>query len=212
SASALQFSASGTIVILGFTSGKTEVGYFSAADKLIKAASAALNPLAQALYPHTTAAKLRSPQAAFRLIRKTFLMVGAVSLFVSLMTILFAPSVCHIVLGKSFEHSIPILRWLSPLPLLCGLTSILGTQTMLVFEMDRILTKLLLFSILLGTPVTAVLSASFGTLGAAGGSVITATLILVAMWSVLHSRKMLFWQHSKQQDTVLAESSYAVTD
>jgi len=212
SASALQFSASGTIVILGFTAGKIEVGYFSAADKLIKAASAALNPLAQALYPHTTAAKLRSPEAAFRLIRKAFLLVGAFSIVVSVLTALFAGSVCHIVLGKTFEHSIPLLRCLSPLPLLCGLTSILGTQTMLVFEMDAILTRLLLFSILLGIPVTAILSISFGALGAAAGSVITAALILTAMWSVLYSKKMLFWQRSNSQAPLLASTSCVALD
>jgi O-antigen/teichoic acid export membrane protein len=78
--------------------------------------------------------------------------------------------------------------------------------------MDAILTKLLLFSILMGIPITAVLSVSFGALGAAAGSVITATLILVAMWSVLHSRKMLFWQHVKSQAPLLADSSCAVLD
>jgi O-antigen/teichoic acid export membrane protein len=83
---------------------------------------------------------------------------------------------------------------------------------MLVFNMDAILTRLLLFSILLGVPITAVLSISFGALGAATGSVITAALILVAMWSILHSKRMLFWQGYRSQTPALADTSCAIVD
>jgi len=199
SSSAMQLSSSSAIVILGFTADKTQIGYFSAADKLIKAASAALNPVAQALYPHITAAKLRSRESAFELIQRAFYSVGILMFCISIVTVIAARPVCELVLGKSFEHSIRILQCLAPLPLLSGLTNVLGTQTMLVFEMDVLFSRLLVVSAACGIPITFLLSLSFGAVGVAFGSVGTATVLVASMWLTLHSRRMLFWQRQRQQ-------------
>ncbi|MBV8070751.1 MAG: oligosaccharide flippase family protein [Acidobacteriaceae bacterium] len=209
SASAAQISGSATVVILGFTSVRAEVGYFSAADKLIRAAIAALNPVGQALYPHITVAKQRSPESAFQLIRQAFFVVLALSGSVSLIAALCARPLCHLILGKSFGHSITLLQLLSPLPLLYGLTSIFGTQTMLVFEKDRILSRILLISTVTGLPLTAALSLSFGAIGAAAGSVLTATLTVVVLWFSLHGMGMHYWQRPKRIAAELQQLSCA---
>ena len=212
SASALQISASSAVVILGFVAGKIEVGYFSAADKLIKASIAVLNPLGQALYPHITAAKLRSSASALHLIRKTFFAVGTLAISVSFLTAFWARPVCHLVLGKSFEHSIAVVRCLSPLPLLFGLASVCGTQTMLVFEMDALLSKIMLFSALAAFPATLVLSASFGAIGAAAASVTTASFMLAAMLFCLHIKRIHIWQRPKEDFPILTADSCVGVD
>jgi PST family polysaccharide transporter len=206
SVSALQISASSTIVILGFVAGKIEVGYFSAADKLIKASIAALNPLGQALYPHITAAKLRSPASALHLIRKTLFVVGIMSISVSIVTALWARPVCHLILGTSFEHSVIVLQCLSPLPLLFGLTSVFGTQTMLVFEMDALFSKIMLLSAVVALPVTLALSISFGAVGAAAASVTTAAFMVAAMLFALHVKGMRVWQRPHSQSPAFAHT------
>lgn len=212
SGSAFQLSASSTIVILGFVAGKIEVGYFSAADKLIKASVAALNPLGQALYPHITAAKLRSRASALHLIRKSLFAVGILSISVSIVTALWARPVCHTILGKSFEHSIVVLQCLSPLPLLFGLSSVFGTQTMLVFEMDALLLKVMSLSAVVALPVTFVLSISFGAVGAAVASVITAAFMVATMSLVLHAKGMHVWQRPKPQSSAFVGTSLAGFD
>ena len=55
-----------TVLILGLVAGKTQVGYYSAAEKLIRAASALLGPFTQALYPHLTALRAQSRESALR--------------------------------------------------------------------------------------------------------------------------------------------------
>jgi O-antigen/teichoic acid export membrane protein len=207
SASALQISASSTVVLLGFTAGKIEVGYFSAADKLIKASVAALNPLSQALYPHITAAKLRSSTLALHLIRKSLIVVSILSTSVSIVTALWARPLCHLVLGKSFDHSVAVLQCLSPLPLLFGLTSVFGTQTMLVFEMDALLSKIMLLSAALALPLTLVLSIFFGAVGAAIASVTTAGFIVAAMSYGLRINGMHVWRHPESQLSRLADTA-----
>ncbi len=206
SASAVQMSASSTIVILGFVAGKVEVGYFSAADKLIKASIAALNPLGQALYPHITAAKLRSPISALHLIRKTLFLMSILSISVSIVTALWARPVCHIILGESFEHSIRVLQCLSPLPLLFGLASVFGMQTMLVFEMDALFSKIMLLSAAVSLPVTIVLSMAFGAIGAAAASVATAGFMVASMFFALHVKGIHVWQRPSPQSPAFADS------
>jgi PST family polysaccharide transporter len=209
SASALQLTTSSTTVILGFVAGKTEVGYFSAADKLIKASIAALNPLGQALYPHITAVKLQSPSSALHLIRKSLFVVGLLSMGVSVITAVWARPVCHLLLGKSFEHSIIVLQCLSALPVLFGLTSVLGTQTMLVFEMDALLSKIMLLSAVVALPVTLILSTSFGAIGAAAASVTTAAFMVTAMLFALQAKGMHIWRRPQSQEEVLTDVSCA---
>ncbi len=204
SVSAIQICASSSIVILGSVAGKIEVGYFSAADKLIKASTAALNPLAQALYPHITAAKVRSPAAAFHLIRKTLFAVGILSFLISIVTAVWARPVCHLILGRQFEHSIIVLQCLSPLPLLFGLASVFGTQTMLVFEMDGLFSKVTLLSAAVAVPLSFVLSRSFGGVGAAVASVITSGFLVVSMLFALHIKGIRIWERPKTQALVFA--------
>jgi PST family polysaccharide transporter len=212
SASAFQLSASSTIVILGFTAGEIEVGYFNAADKLIKASIAALNPLGQALFPHITAAKLRSAASALHLIRKSFFVVALVSISISIATYAWARPVCQIILGKSFEHSIVVLQCLSPLPLLYGVSNVFGTQTMLVFEMDAMFSRIMLFTAIVALPATVMLSASFGAVGAAAASITTASFMVAAMLFALHSKGMHVWQRPNPRLACLAEVSRLKVD
>jgi PST family polysaccharide transporter len=188
-------STSNATVILGFTAGQTEVGYFSAADKLIKAAVAALNPIGQALYPHLTGIKIRSKDRALRLIRKSFVAMGALALLISLVTFLFARPVCTIVLGHAFAQSASVLEWLAPLPFLLGLTNVLGTQTMLVFEMDRIFTRIMLRNVAIALPVMILASAFWGAIGAAAATSLMAALLVFVMAATLHAQGLPIWRN-----------------
>lgn len=211
SSSAAQISTSSTVVILGFTAGRAEVAYFATADKLIKASIAALSPLNQALYPHLTAARLRSAVSALSLIRKTLFLVIALALTVSAFTALLAAPACHLILGKSFEHSIAVLRCLSPLPVLFGLTAVLGTQTMLVFGMDALFCKIMLLSSAVGLPLTIALSFMFGSVGAALASVMTMVFMVTAMSLALWAKGICVWQPPSRQPSPLMKGSCEAT-
>jgi polysaccharide transporter, PST family len=195
SAATLFLSTSSTSVILGFTAGNVQVGYFSAADKLIRASIAVLNPLGQALYPHLTSVKLRSKELALQLIRKSFVVMGTLSLAASIATFFSARVLCNIALGPSFTPSVAVLKWLSPLPILFGLMNVLGTQTMLVFEMDDLLTRITLRSAAFVLPVTVVMSMLFGATGAAASSVALAASIVAAMLAALRMHGLSIWRN-----------------
>jgi polysaccharide transporter, PST family len=199
SGSALYVSSSSTAVLLGLVSGRAEVGYFSAADKLIKAVTSLLSPVSQALYPHIAATKAASPFSALQLIRKSFVSLGLLSAAASLSAFVLARPLCGLLLGPSFSNSVNVLRWLSPLPLLIGLMSVFGTQTMLVFEMDAMISRIMLISAAAGIPLTLGLSLGFGARGAAAASVAISTFMVGAMVKSLQRRGLTVWQaHSSQ--------------
>ena len=194
SGAAMYVCSSSTTVVLGFVAGRVEVGYYSAADKLIKAATSLLSPVSQALYPHITNVKVSSPFSALRLIRKSFVSLGLVSLAVSLGTLLLAEPICRFILGPSFGPSVHVLQWLSPLPLLFGLIGVFGTQTMLVFEMDSMMSRIMFASAIAGIPVTLALSFVFGAQGAAAASSLLAAAMAGAMMATLRLRGLSVWQ------------------
>ncbi len=202
SGSAFFFATYSATVILGAVSSGTQVGYFSAADKLIKAPIAALNPVGQALYPHIVSARKVSSSWAFRLIRKTFLAMAALSLLASASTLLLAGPLCQLLLGSSFRQSTFVLQCMAPLPILYGLLNVLGTQTMLVFNMDKTLTRIMFASALLGLPITFLLSFLFGAVGAAIASVVTTMLIVSAMGVSLHRNGLHIWNRPLPEPAV----------
>lgn len=206
SGAALHLCITSATVVLGFVASKVEVGYYSAADKLIKASIAAVNPLSQTLYPHVTAIKAESTVSALKLIRKCLLVIGSLSLGVSLLTFLLAQPVCRALLGDSMGSTSFVLQCLSPLPLLFGLMSVLGTQTMLVFDMDSIMSRIMLISAAIGILLTAILSFFWGAAGTAVASVIVAMLMTLGMLVTLRSSGLSVWRRL----TAVPQSSQTV--
>jgi O-antigen/teichoic acid export membrane protein len=78
------------------------------------------------------------------------------------------------------------LKWMAPLPFLSALLSVLGTQTMLAFEMDSALSRILLQGSMLALPLTLLLAWNFGALGAAVTAVVVAGFMVTAMANSVH--------------------------
>jgi polysaccharide transporter, PST family len=207
SASAFQVGTSSTTVILGALSGQMQVGYYSAADKLIKAATGALSPIGQALYPRISAVQAISPQQACRLIQKSLYLTTFVGSVLSISVFACANFLCREVLGSSFAHAAVVIRYLSPVPLLFGLMGVLGTQTMLAFGLDALFCKLMLASIGLGIPLTVVLVNGHGAIGAAIATDILLAGIVAAMFGVLLANQSRVWKREGESSVLAAENS-----
>jgi PST family polysaccharide transporter len=106
---------------------------------------------------------------AFRLMRRSYGWILLAAGAASLATFLLAPPVGRLLWGDAFIPSIAVLRCLSPLPVLLALVNIIGTQTMLVFEMDAHASRILLLCAAINIPLAAGLSGSMGA-GAASAT------------------------------------------
>jgi PST family polysaccharide transporter len=179
--SALVVNATATITVLGLVAGTAQVGYYSAADKVIRALSSLIDPVTRALYPHLSSLKTRSLHLTMRLMRRSYLWLGLPALAVSLATFSIARPVGLALWGHGFLRSVAVLRCLSPLPFLLATVNLAGVQTLLVLGKDSLVSRTLFAGALVNVALTAWLSARFGALGAAAANVTGAVLIAISL-------------------------------
>jgi polysaccharide transporter, PST family len=186
------------VVLLGLVAGDVQVGYYSAADKLIKAASSMINPLTQALYPHLNSQRASARESILPLIRKTLLWVGAATFAGSLGIVVFAGPIGGLLFGAKFGPSVLVLRCMAPLLFLLGLNNILSTQTMMVFGMDQRVSRIILISALATGLLTLWLAHGWGAPGAAVATVSGALLMTVQIVRALKAAKLTVWKQQKE--------------
>jgi len=195
---ALFLSTSSTTLLLGLTTSTAVVAYYAAADKLIRACSAMLTPLSGALFPFIAAARGESSESAVQVIRGSLALTTSLGLMSSIATFVLARPVANLVLGPAFAPSGELLRWLSPLPALWALADVLGTQTLVVFQMDSVMSRSIMISAFCGLPLMLVLSKYLGAPGAAIANTVVAGMMLTGMTAAIQSRGLpiFFWKPS----------------
>jgi Membrane protein involved in the export of O-antigen and teichoic acid len=130
--------------MLGLVAAPEIVGYFAAADRIIKVLQSLVSPISQAVYPQIAAAMERARAQAFRQIGRVLRAFALGAAGVSLAVALFAGPIVAIVLGARFMPSVEILRLLAPWPLLIALNVVFGALFVVQLRLDRLLS----FSIL----------------------------------------------------------------
>lgn len=194
SSAASGVNAAATILVLGLVAGSAEVGYYSAADKVIRSVSAAVNPVSQAIYPHLTAMAAASQAAAAGFIRKSLGWVAVFSGAVSLAVFLFAPLAGLMIWGPGFAESVTVLRCLAPLPILLALVNGIGIQVLLVFGLDSLVSRSSVVCVSLNALLTAVLGTLLGATGAAAAAVASLALTLLYIAMNLRRRQFIIWR------------------
>jgi len=199
---AMYLFSSTTVVLLGLVAGNAQVGYYSAADKLIRAGNALMNPITQALYPHLNSLRVTSEQATLRLIRKSLTLVGCTTLVASIGTFLLAGPISHLLLGNRFGPSVAVLQCMCPLLFLLGVSNILGTQTMLVFGLDSLVSRIILLSAIVSGVSTVLLASRWGAPGAAVATTGSALLMMLLMIAALRRARLAVWREVREAAAV----------
>jgi polysaccharide transporter, PST family len=171
-------------VALGLLRGMTEVGYFSAANKILNVAQAVMSAIGQSMYPHVCSLASRSREAAIIYLRKAMLLIGNLSLAGGVLMFAFAVPIVHVAMGPKYMAAVPVLRLMSMIPFVCAMNNIYGTQAMLNFGMKREFTRTVIFSGLICLVLLLPLAFWFGAPGAAASSLLfefvqTATLGII---------------------------------
>jgi len=183
-----------SVVLLGLMAGNGQVGYYSAADKLIKAGSSLMSPITQALYPHLNSLRASSEYSALRLIRKTLVLIGVLTFSASLATFALAGPIAHLLLGSRFGPSVTVLRFLAPVLFLTTVNNVLGTQTMMVFGLDALVSRITLRSAVANAVLALLLAGRWGAVGAAAATATSGVLMMLQMMTALRRAKLPVWQ------------------
>ncbi len=155
-------------IILGFICGDIYVGYYSAAEKLFHAWMRIQNQLGLTLYPHISKMALeKSKKETLTFIKKALLLTLSLSGFATLGAFVFAKPIIIIVFGKNFVGSIYVLRILSFVFIINGISNILGTQTMLPFNMYKQFLAPTITAVFIGLVFSFILIPHYQHIGAA---------------------------------------------
>lgn len=181
STAAITLYTNSNIFILGLVTNNTVVGFFSAAEQIVKAAQGLLTPISQAIYPHISALVDSSRDRALRFIHDSFVRIGLFACALSAFLLLLAEPLVLVILGDQYNAAIPVLRILAFIPLLVAASNIFGIQTMLTFGLQREFSRIIIWSGIINLGLVIPLAWLYAAAGAAASVVITETIVTVTM-------------------------------
>ena len=174
--------------ILGLFTNNTIVGYYAAAEKIIKAVQGLLSPISQTVYPHISKLASESKERALNFIRKLVKIVGGISFVISFSIFIFANFVVNILLGPQYQQSIIVLRILAFLPFIIGLSNIFGIQTMLTFNLKQAFSKILISAGLLNIVLALILAPLYQHIGISIAVLTTEIFVTLSMFFYLKKK------------------------
>lgn len=131
STAAINLYTRSNIFILGLIAPRADVGYYSAAQRLVEAGKSLVFPITTAAFPHVSRVAHTDPAAGLAFIRRN---IGRFTLPFAVISLGFlagAPIIGPILFGRKFAPAIPLLQIMSPIPLVVAFTGIFATQYML---------------------------------------------------------------------------------
>ncbi len=118
-------------VVLGFITSGAVVGYYSAAEKLIKAGMGLQAQLGNVLYPHISRVLSQSWEDGLRSIRMGLVATMLLAIPAAIFVIGNADPIVQLMFGVGFQRSIIPLRIMGALFFVVGLSNVFGIQTLL---------------------------------------------------------------------------------
>lgn len=172
----------GNAFLLGIFATPEIVGYFSAAEKIAKAAFGLLNPIREAIFPrlsHLAARGSRDSASRLAMLGAAAMIGGGAVLGAGLYA--FAPLASKLLLGGEFEPAIEVLRILSALPILLSVTYSVGFQWLLPYDNDALINRIILAAGLINLMLSFALARPFGHVGMAWAVVSSEAFVAVSM-------------------------------
>ncbi len=171
--------------ILGIFTNNVVVGYYSAAEKIVRYVLGLSNPLSQSVFPYMSKLVTTSREQGIRFIRKMIVITGGASLVLSCLIFILANSVIVVLLGRAYGESVVVLRILAFLPFLIGLSGIFGVQIMLPLKYTRAFSSILVAGSLINIVLALLLIPLYQHVGVSVAMVVTEVFVTVAMFLYL---------------------------
>lgn len=172
----------GNAIILGLFVNNTAVGYYSMAEKIMRALAMLQVPVINALFPHM--AQLIKTNKALAIIRlKTIIKFGTITYTcILLLSAIFANKLLTIIYGQHGNESVLVFQIISFVPLLMFLQSIFGKQIMLNLNKEKDFAKILFLGAAVNIILCCIFSVYFSYIGAASALIIAEILIASGMF------------------------------
>ena len=177
--------------ILGLFTNNTIVGYYAAAEKIIRVIQSMLTPISQTVYPYFAKIYSVDRKKAVINLKKMLYMIGMLTFFCSLIVSLLSALIITILLGESFQDSINVLRILIFIVFAIGINNLLGIQGLVAFGYKTAFANIVGLCGILHLVIVTFLISKYQLIGAAISPVITEMLIGIIEFLVLKRKKIL---------------------
>ena len=173
------------VVLVGILAGNVQAGYFSAADKLVRAINGLVGPISQAVFPYVNSLALRSREAALIFIARSLKWMSGLTLLPVIAMFVFARPIAVLCFGQAAVGAIPVMRWIALLPFFIAISNVLGVLTMLTFGLDKQLSRILISAGILNLVLGIPLISSFAAEGAGASVLVTEVFVTLMMGLIL---------------------------
>lgn len=186
-------------VLLGFFAGDIYVGYYAAAEKLFNAGIGIQAQIGSTVYPHISKAarENKAEEETMTLIHKAFIVTMLVAVPAALVTFLFAGPIIRVVFGPEFMESVIVLKILSFLFIIIGMSNIFGIQTMLPFNMTREFAIPVISAGALNLIFGFILIPLYMHIGAGISYLLAETCVTLGMFAILSWKGIRFFRNLK---------------
>jgi PST family polysaccharide transporter len=197
STAAISLYTNTNVFLVGILAGNVQAGYFSAAEKIVRAMNGLIGPVSQAIFPHVNTLVQESRDTALRFARNMLRYMLPCTLVPSLLLLGFTAPIAHLCFGSNGDGSIPVLRWIALLPSIIALSNVLGLQTMIPFGLDKQFSRILIFAGVFNVLFAIPLVKIFGATGAGASVFSTEILVSGAMIISLRQHGLSLFVRSK---------------
>ncbi len=177
------------IVILGSLSSKTEVGYFSAAQKfIILSQSLIVMPLTNSLFPFIGAAFSEGIKNGIDTVKKIAPTIVVIMFTLGIFLLTLGTWFIGEFYGNSFLRSKSIFQVMAFIPFIISVSNLYGIQIMLNLKLDKVILIISGFGAVTSLFISVCLSYYFGALGTATAWLITELIITISMGCYLFKK------------------------
>ena len=185
------------IIILGMVQNQTNVGYYTAGQKMISIIQLLLTvPLAQVLFPFMSKAFAADFDKGLDIAQRILPVVLVFTFLGGIGIIIFAPYLIGFFYGAAFSPAIAVCRILAFIPMIIAMATILGIHVMLNLKMDKAFFKVVSFGALFSVFTNLFLVTKIGYLGAAYTWILTELLIVTAFFFMLRNKGIFIVNHN----------------
>jgi PST family polysaccharide transporter len=179
------------IFVLGLMTNATEVGYFSAAQRVSAGVASLWGPVPQVLFPRFSLLFAQDPKRGKQQLRLTLIVAAGATLLLSITGCLAAPFLVRHYLGVRFAPATPIVQILVFNVFLIGVNNILGVQGLIPNRMVKTFRNIVLSSGLLNLALLVPAIRLYGVIGPAICSLVVECSVIIAMWIALRMKKLV---------------------
>ena len=182
------------ITILGMYHSDYEIGIYGGAQKIITAILMLTSmPINIAIFPRISREFELSETNGLKLLKKTVLAVGAVSICLCIFTYFLSPLFVNLLLGDEFKKSVILLKLFSVLPFLVIIASLLTVQGLYGMGLQKFAPFVGLFIGVFSVILNIIYIPKYGTIAAALNWIVAQILevLIVGAVIILYSKKHL---------------------